>query len=264
VGGSRSLKLIEEILRSLRELPLFVIGSYRETRSTTHTAAVTLARSRRRASAWSASSSRPRPRRLTKMVMDTLSVSEEKASALSALLNDKTGGNLLPEELPRALYTDGLSRATPRLRWDAERIAQRGVTDNVVDLLAARANELPRRRASAPRGACVAACSISRPSRSSWKSAGGDRRRAVGSGEGGAPLRSSRCLRAWRCAERRRRPVPVRARRVQQAVVSLLDGGALAHLKHTIGARLLAALDAGALEKRMSRWPATSTRAASP
>jgi predicted ATPase len=81
------------------------------------------------------------------LVADTLHVSHDKAAPLAELLHNRTGGNpFFLVQLLQSLERDDqfkLSLARDSWTWDIEQIRARGLTDNVVDLMAARLRHLP-------------------------------------------------------------------------------------------------------------------------
>ena len=93
------------------------------------------------------------------MVTETLRSDPEDAAALASMVAAKTDGNpyfLL--EFLKSLYDERLLRLdgeTHRWVWDIDEIQKRGITDNVVTLVAAKIDKLPD---NAKKGLHVAAC----------------------------------------------------------------------------------------------------------
>lgn len=142
-----SLRLLSELLGSAAELPLFIIGAYRENEvGEVHPLRLTVRELEARGS---------RVERLVlgplggaevrALVADTLAISKEDAAPLAELLLSRTGGNpFFVRAFLTSLHADGLLAATPSgWRWDLDRIRQRGATDNVVDLMMDRVRRLP-------------------------------------------------------------------------------------------------------------------------
>jgi predicted ATPase/signal transduction histidine kinase len=93
------------------------------------------------------------------LVADTLRTSREEAASLGALVHERTAGNpFFVGQFLLSLTEDGLIRFaadTGRWVWDLPAIRQRGMTDNVVDLMAGRIGELPAVAQEALRVAAV-------------------------------------------------------------------------------------------------------------
>ncbi len=89
----------------------------------------------------------------TALIADTLHHSPEIVQPLAALVQTKTQGNpFFVSEFLKSLYVSGLlSYAYPSVgeardggwRWDVARIQERGITDNVVELLDGKVQTLP-------------------------------------------------------------------------------------------------------------------------
>ncbi|AUX42526.1 ATPase [Sorangium cellulosum] len=253
-----SLKLIEELLRSLRDQPLFVIGAFRDNEvGEGHPLRISLRAIASAGVAVEQIELLPLGREdVAAMVADALSVPPESAASLAGLLSEKTGGNpFFLRSFLRSLHTDGLiTRDAQGFHWDSGRIAQRGVTDNVVVLLADRALKLPERTKQA---LLVAACTGTVFSLSLIALVMDLPAEAVGEALWEAvkdgliiPLDSVHS-RVAMVAESPSLRCRFAHDRVQQAVVSLVDAAALAGLQRRIGARLLATLDRESLEQRI-------------
>lgn len=82
---------------------------------------------------------------LRPLLADALSVDADQASALAQIIHARTRGNpFFVRSFLVALHADGLlDRGASGLELDLERVNQRGVTDNVVDLLLQRIGQLP-------------------------------------------------------------------------------------------------------------------------
>ncbi len=92
---------------------------------------------------------------IVQLVSETLHCSEERAAPLAELLVAKTGGNpFFLQTFFTSLYADGLIQfqpaginhsTGPAWHWDLARIQARDVTDNVVDLMAWKIQQLDER-----------------------------------------------------------------------------------------------------------------------
>jgi PAS domain S-box-containing protein len=84
----------------------------------------------------------------TQLLCDSLKCEREEALALSALVHEKSGGNpLFAGEFLMNLAAEGLLEFEPNAgswRWDPRRIAAKGFTDNVVDLMVRKLQRLSR------------------------------------------------------------------------------------------------------------------------
>src|SRR5262249_29753742 len=99
------------------------------------------------------------PAETTRLVADTVGRPADEVSDLARIVVQKTDGNpLFVTELLKSLYQDQLldfDRSSGRWRWDAGRIAARGIADNVVDLMVGKLRRLPE---STQRAVYLAAC----------------------------------------------------------------------------------------------------------
>ena len=93
------------------------------------------------------------------LVADTLRTTREEATSLGALVHERTGGNpFFVGQFLLSLTEDGLIRFaadTGRWLWDLPAIRERGMTDNVVELMAGRVGDLPAATQEALRAAAV-------------------------------------------------------------------------------------------------------------
>jgi PAS domain S-box-containing protein len=84
---------------------------------------------------------------VTQLISDTLNCSEAKAKPLAELVLFKTGGNpLFMNEFLKSLYTEELLKfdfQSLSWHWNLEQIKARGFTDNVVELIALKIQNLP-------------------------------------------------------------------------------------------------------------------------
>lgn len=83
----------------------------------------------------------------THMIADTLAVEPQQVEALAACCLDRTGGNpFFLHEFLTTLYIEQLidfDYTTGTWQWNLDRIALQPITDNVVDLIAAKISRLP-------------------------------------------------------------------------------------------------------------------------
>ncbi len=93
------------------------------------------------------------------LVADALRTSREEATSLGALVHERTAGNpFFVGQFLLSLTEDGLIRFaadTGRWLWDLPAIRERGMTDNVVELMAGRVGDLPTATQEALRVAAV-------------------------------------------------------------------------------------------------------------
>jgi predicted ATPase/signal transduction histidine kinase len=85
---------------------------------------------------------------VTELVADTIRArGEEDATPLAGLVHERTAGNpFFVNQFLRSVFEDGLlsfAADTGRWSWDLAGIRERGMTDNVVELMAGRVGELP-------------------------------------------------------------------------------------------------------------------------
>ncbi|MCT7982724.1 AAA family ATPase [Laspinema sp. A4] len=97
---------------------------------------------------------------INQLLADTFQCSLRQAGPLAGLVVDKTGGNpFFIQEFLRALYEDGLiefDNKSLAWQWSIEKIKRRGITDNVVQLLAAKIRKLGEREQSVLKlAACI-------------------------------------------------------------------------------------------------------------
>lgn len=159
-ADAESLQLLQELLLSAKDLPLLLLGAYRDNEVD---AAHPVTAMRRQLEAQGARVEHVvleplAPRDIQALVADTLTVPAEDAEPLARLLLERTGGNpFFVRAFLSELHARELLKMTPAgWRWELERIRQEGVTDNVVDLLVTRLQRLPpAARDVLTRAACV-------------------------------------------------------------------------------------------------------------
>ena len=146
-----TMRLLEHILTDVGEVPMVVIGAYRDSEvSAGHP--LDLALEKIRKTGRLVEHVRVEPLSLghiTGLVADTVRRPRADVRSLAELLFAKTGGNpffalqFLHELVAqRMLHFDD---AAYQWRWDAQQIRRAGYTDNIVDLLVGRIKQLPSR-----------------------------------------------------------------------------------------------------------------------
>ncbi|MEH2174346.1 AAA family ATPase [Nostoc sp.] len=83
---------------------------------------------------------------INRLIADTLHCQPENSLPLAELVQQKTGGNpFFINEFLKSLYTEGLvefDRQTKKWQWSIELIQNRGITDNIVELMAGKIQKL--------------------------------------------------------------------------------------------------------------------------
>ncbi len=160
---SASLALLDTILTDEDSHHLLVIGAYRDNEvDDAHplTAAVDAlgAKAHVRVSRLQLG---PMPHvSVTRLLQDTLHSEPEDVDRLQRLVFDKTGGNpfFLKQFLTTLRRKEAITfdHATNRWRWDIEELAAMNITNNVVELMVSRLEELPQAASGAlARAACI-------------------------------------------------------------------------------------------------------------
>jgi histidine kinase len=251
-----TLALIEDLMYTARDIPLLVIGAYRDSEvSETHPLALTLGRIAEQGGHIERLALAPLGHaHVTALVADTLEVPASQAESLAVVLHARTGGNpFFLRAFLTALHDDGLlTRTAAGWQWDMAKIRQRGITDNVVDLMVDRLQRLPR----ATQEILTCAACLGNELDLGTLAVAAHRDRDAVAHELWAAVAEELVLAPARSAvELAAAGAELRCRfahdRIQQAVVSTLDGAALARLHLDIGRRLLAALAPEAREQRI-------------
>jgi histidine kinase len=144
-----SLHLLQALLSETRGHSLFVIAAYRDNEvDPAHPALLMADAVRKAGTAVEKIALGPLLVADTcRLVADTLHVSQAAAAPLAELLHNRTGGNpFFLVQLLQSLEQDDQFKLSPRRdswTWDLDQIRARGLTDNVVDLMAARLRHLP-------------------------------------------------------------------------------------------------------------------------
>jgi predicted ATPase/class 3 adenylate cyclase len=146
---SATLEMLERMAAHDEFTHLFVIGAYRDNEvGETHAFARMLERLRNCGERVQQIKLGPfNLAQTTELLADTLHRSPEDLEPLASLCMDKTAGNpFFLNQFLRSLYEQGLIQFEPanrRWEWALELIQKQHVTDNVIDLLVQRINELP-------------------------------------------------------------------------------------------------------------------------
>ncbi|EYF05774.1 trifunctional serine/threonine-protein kinase/ATP-binding protein/sensor histidine kinase [Chondromyces apiculatus] len=145
-ANADALKLLEHMSHADQDLPLFIIGAYRDEEVLdAHALALTLRSIEAHGARVERLALRPLGLAETKwMVADTLAIAPEEGADLAELLLARTAGNpFFVRAFFSSLHADGLIEPHPEgYQWSVDRIRQRGVTDNLVDLMTARLRQL--------------------------------------------------------------------------------------------------------------------------
>ncbi|PTL84604.1 ATP-binding sensor histidine kinase [Vitiosangium sp. GDMCC 1.1324] len=157
-----SLELLQYLATHPDSPPLLLIGAYRDNEvSPSHPLTRTLSEARKAGAKLEDIHLGPLTLEQTRqLVADTLpGASAELVAPLSSLVQEKTGGNpFFLLQWMQTLHQDGLLERASRggWRWDAEGVRARGYSDNVIDFMAGRLQQLPERTRQLLRlAACV-------------------------------------------------------------------------------------------------------------
>ncbi|MBI5249577.1 MAG: AAA family ATPase [Desulfomonile tiedjei] len=161
-ADSASLKLLELIIEDEETKYLMVIGAYRDKAvGESHPLRLTIEKLERDGQSINHILLGPLDLEyVVKLCVDSLHVDEESVTALAVLVLNKTGGNPFHlNEFLKSLYLENLLRFLPRegrWEWDLDQIQARGITDNVVELMAEKIKRLGEEVQNALRlAACV-------------------------------------------------------------------------------------------------------------
>lgn len=146
-----TLRLLEHVVAEMGAARLLVVGAYRDNELGEAHALHAVA-DRLRAAGRLVEHVRVAPlspAELTSLVVDTLHRSPREVRGLVEVLHAKTGGNpLFATQLLRELFQRRMlyfDRAARAWRWDEDRIAREGYTDDVIELMVGRLRQLPAR-----------------------------------------------------------------------------------------------------------------------
>jgi predicted ATPase/signal transduction histidine kinase len=142
-----SLKLLGEVVT--QTLYLLVIGAYRDNEVTpSHPLMLELARIEERGARIGTIALAPLSlEELGRLIAETLRTEPAEASALAGLVHDKTGGNpFFSIQFLKTLYDEGavwFDKEELRWKWEIAAIREKGYSDNVAVLMAAKLRRLP-------------------------------------------------------------------------------------------------------------------------
>ena len=145
-----SLKLIERMLIEGQSEYLLLLGAYRDNEvSAGHPLIMTLKKLQENHATINQIDLKPLPLdRIPALIGDTLQQLPKTARALGQLVWEKTGGNpFFIKEFLQALHDENLlqfDRQSRSWQWDLEAIEARGFTDNVVELMVEKLQQLSR------------------------------------------------------------------------------------------------------------------------
>lgn len=145
-----SLKLIQLLVTDSETRSLLIIGAYRDNEvAEAHPLLLTLEALKKAGSAVTTLLLSPLDlAHIDHLIDDTLKCGRDRAAPLGALLLEKTNGNpFFLNQFLKSLYDEKLLEFEPvrgEWRWDLDEIKNRGITDNVVELMASKIQKLPR------------------------------------------------------------------------------------------------------------------------
>ncbi|NUP07017.1 MAG: AAA family ATPase [Polyangiaceae bacterium] len=148
-ADSASLELLKDLVTHPDMQFLFVVGAYRDNEVTpAHPLSLMLNEAQNQGAQISNIVLGPLSLDdLTTFVGEALHCRREEAWPLAALVHDKTAGNpFFAIQLLTSLYEEGLlefDTGRGAWRWDLARIREKGLTDNVVDLMVSKLKRLP-------------------------------------------------------------------------------------------------------------------------
>jgi PAS domain S-box-containing protein len=168
-ADSASLKLVELMITSRMAMAeyLFLIGAYRDSQVTPgHPLMITLNAIKKEGIPINHITLFPLEiEDITQLLSDLLHADKEAAKPLAELVMQKTGGNpFFTEIFMKSLYEEKLLRFVPpapgagrgEWEWDMAGIQTLGITDNVVELLAGKIQQLSKKTQQALKlGACI-------------------------------------------------------------------------------------------------------------
>lgn len=147
-ADNASLKLIQLLTTSTEKQSLLLMGAYRNNEVNTAHPLIQMVEEIRQGEGivnqlFLAALSLPD---INQLIADTLHCQPESSLPLAELVQQKTGGNpFFINEFLKSLYTEGLlefDRQTKKWQWSIELIQNRGITDNIVELMAGKIQKL--------------------------------------------------------------------------------------------------------------------------
>ncbi len=145
-----SLNLLKTLLTNRDSSYLYILGAYRDNEvDNTHPLILTIDEIQQAGVQVNALTLSPLEMpHLNQLISDTFFCSEEQAISLSELIREKTGGNpFFINQLLKSLYEEGLlvyCEQAGGWQWNIESIRDKGVTDNVVELMEGKILKLPK------------------------------------------------------------------------------------------------------------------------
>ncbi len=143
-----SLNLVESILLHYESRYLMIVGAFRDNEvDQSHLLSITLGRLKKAGLPLNTITLAPlQLTHVIQLLMDTLHEDQESVHSLAKICYVRTQGNpFFLTQLLQTLYKDGLIEFNPqsgKWRWEVDRIAEKGITDNVVDLMTKKIREL--------------------------------------------------------------------------------------------------------------------------
>ena len=147
-ADTASLELVERLITDEKFSYLFLIGAYRDNEvDDSHPLILTLKNIVKQEQQYTSILLAPLgAKHVAEFVADSLKEKPSEVRELSALVQNKTGGNpFFIEEFLKSLYSDQLIKFEAkknRWTWSLEEIEARGITDNVVELMAGKISDL--------------------------------------------------------------------------------------------------------------------------
>ncbi len=148
-ADSASLKLMELMMRDNNTHYLFLIGAYRDNEVTpTHPLMMILEGLRGQNVTINQITLSPlQPEHICQLIADTVHSNIDSVKSLAELVNRKTGGNpFFVNEFLKTLYTESLFTFDFEKLcwlWNIPQIEEKGITDNVVELMIGKLKKLP-------------------------------------------------------------------------------------------------------------------------
>ncbi|MBM4055762.1 MAG: serine/threonine-protein kinase PknK [Planctomycetes bacterium] len=150
-ADSASLKLIQHLTTDTETQYLLIVGAYRNNEvSATHPLLSTIEEVKKAGTTVSSICLNPLDtNNVNQLISETLKCRKENTQELAMLVTEKTAGNpFFIDEFLKTLYQDKLLEFDSNRgewRWDVRQIDERGITENVVDLMAGKIQTLPSR-----------------------------------------------------------------------------------------------------------------------
>jgi predicted ATPase/signal transduction histidine kinase len=160
-ASAATMTLLQEIVTDSELQYLFLIGTYRDNEIRSgHPLALAIKRLEKSRTRFSQLKLQPLVfKHINQLIADTLHCSPEESRPLARLVLRKTEGNpFFVSQLLQSVYQEGLFRFDPNIRkwgWDLKEIEAAEFTDNIVDLMIKKLQQMP---APAQRCAQLAAC----------------------------------------------------------------------------------------------------------